>query len=288
MSIRFSLVVPTLNRQKEVEDFMKGLEQQTFTDFEVILVDQSGTDLYEDIVARYSQKWPLQHIRCDVRKPRYACNLGARYASGEIISFPDDDCIYQPDTLARVDEHFRQNPSLGFVTGAVLNLDGKPTEMGRWLTSSQPLTRDTVWTGLIEFNFFMQKKFFDQVDGFDANLGPGCPYGSCEGPDLALRLMSKGARGWHDRSLLVRHMDKSVTINGERAFAYGMGMGYVMRKNHASVKMTAKVLIRSFGGMIISLLRRRSDLTTYYWNTLKGRFSGYFCLAASKAARRTA
>ena len=99
--------------------------------------------------------------------------------------------------------------------------------------------------------------------------------------------MSKGAEGWYDRSLLVRHMDKAVTINSERAFCYGMGMGYVMRKNHVSTKMITTMLIRSFGGMIINLLRRRFDLATYYWNTLKGRFTGYFCQDATQAAKDT-
>lgn len=285
--MRFSLIVPTLDRPAEVEAFMQGLDRQIFRDFEVILVDQSGTDLYEDIVARYSRKWPVKHVRSDVRKPRHACNLGARQAVGEIIAFPDDDCIYEPDTLERVNAYFRKTGDQGFITGAVLNLDGTPTAMGRWLKESQPLNRHSIWTGLIEFNFFMPRDLFEQVGGFDENLGPCTSFGSCEGPDLALRLMSVGAHGYHDRSLLVRHMDKSSTLSGSRAYDYGTGMGYVLRKNHASVRTVLTFFIRPLGGTLLSLLRRKRDWATYYFRTLQGRLAGYFSRQTCQIARHT-
>lgn len=285
--MRFSLVVPTLNRQFEVEAFMQGLDRQTFRDFEVILVDQSRTDLFDEIVARYSHKWPVKHVRSDIRKPRHGCNLGARQAVGEIIAFPDDDCIYEPDTLERVDAYFRKTGNQGFITGAVLNLDGAPTAMGRWLKQSQPLNRSNIWTGLIEFNFFMPRDLFEQVGGFDENLGPGTSFGSCEGPDLALRLMSLGVNGYHDRSLLVRHTDKSSTVNGSRAYDYGTGMGYVLRKSHASMRTVLTFFIRPLGGALLSLLRRKSDQAAYYFRTLLGRLTGYFSREARQIARNT-
>ncbi|MQR99854.1 glycosyltransferase family 2 protein [Gluconobacter aidae] len=285
--MRFSLVVPTLNRQVEVEAFMQGLDRQTFRDFEVILVDQSGADIFDEIVARYSRKWPVKHVRSDVRKPRHACNLGARQAVGKIIAFPDDDCIYEPDTLERVDAYFRKTGNQGFITGAVLNLDGAPTAMGRWLEKSQILDRHTIWTGLIEFNFFMPRDLFEQVGGFDENLGPCTPFGSCEGPDLALRLMSAGVHGYHDRNLLVRHMDKSSALNGSRAYDYGTGMGYVLRKNHASLRTVLTFLIRPLGGTLLSLLRRKSDQAAYYFRTLQGRLAGYFSREGRQAAWHT-
>ncbi|MBS1078028.1 glycosyltransferase family 2 protein [Gluconobacter kondonii] len=283
--MRFSLVVPTVARLAEVEAFMQGLEKQTFKDFEVILVDQSGSDIYDDLVARYSAKWPFKHLRPKVNGLRYARNFGASVAVGDIISFPDDDCIYEPDTLQRVNDYFRKTGDTGFITGAVLNLNGAPTAMGRWLTSSQVLNSHNVWTGLIEFNFFMPRKMFEKIHGFDEDLGIGAPYGSAEGPDLALRLMAAGAQGYHDRALLVRHMDKPASLNTARAFDYGKGLGYVLRKNHATLKTVLTFFIRPFGGVCLSLLRRQSNKAAYYSKMLQGRLLGYFCREAAEIAR---
>ncbi|MBF0888682.1 MULTISPECIES: glycosyltransferase family 2 protein [Gluconobacter] len=286
--MRFSLVVSTLARPAEVEAFMQGLEKQTFKDFEVILVDQSQSDIYEDLVARYSAKWPLKHLRPEINGLRYARNFGANLAVGDLIAFPDDDCIYEPDTLERVNAYFRKTDDTGFITGAVLNLDGAPTAMGRWLRKSQNLNKHNIWTGLIEFNFFMPRNTFEKINGFDEDLGIGAPFGSAEGPDLALRLMAVGSKGYHDRALLVRHMDKPPTLNRERAYDYGIGMGYVLRKNRAALKTVMTFFIRPFGGICLSIIRRRSEMTAYYFKMLQGRLSGYFCQAASDAARHSA
>ena len=283
--MRFSLVISTLARPVEVEAFLQGLEKQTYKDFEVILVDQSRSNIYDDIVERYSAKWPLKHLRPDISGLRYARNFGASVAVGDIIAFPDDDCIYEPDTLERVNAYFCQTDDTGFITGAVLNFDGAPTTMGRWLTRSQNLNQHNIWTGLIEFNFFIPRQMFEKIDRFDENLGIGAPYGAAEGPDLALRLMAAGSQGYHDRTLLVRHMDKPTTLSGERAYDYGTGMGYVLRKNHAALKTVATFFIRPFAGVCLSLIRRQSEKAAYYFKTLQGRLSGYFCRAASEAAR---
>lgn len=284
--MRISLVISTLARPVEVEAFMQSLEKQTYKDFEVILVDQSKSHIYDDLVSRYSTKWPLKHLHPDISGLRYARNFGASVAVGDLIAFPDDDCIYEPDTLERVNTYFCKTGDKGFLTGAVLNLDGAPTTMGRWLTSSQKLNQHNIWTGLIEFNFFMPRTMFEKIGRFDENLGIGAPFGAAEGPDLALRLMAAGSQGYHDRALLVRHTDKPATLNGERAYDYGTGMGYVLRKNHAALKTVATFFIRPFGGVCLSLLRRQSEKTAYYFKVLQGRLAGYFCRAASEAAQR--
>ncbi|MCQ9156501.1 glycosyltransferase family 2 protein [Acidomonas methanolica] len=283
--MRFSFIVGTVDRVKELGDFLEGLTRQATRDFEVIVVDQSDSDIFEDVIARYNALFPVRHVRSDVRKLRYVGHVAARKAVGEILAFPDDDCIFEPDTLAKVDRHFRDDPGLGFVTGAVLNLDGKPSAMGRWLGGSQDLTPLNAWIGLIEFNLFMRRSLYETVGGWDTNLGIGCRYGAAEGPDLAIRMIEAGGRGVFDRDLLVRHMDKSTTINGSRARAYARGMGYVMRKDAMPPRFVATMMIRSLGGAVVSAVRGRRDLVQYYVGTFVGRMEGYFSQDAAQAAR---
>lgn len=281
--MRFSLVVPTLNRPDSLKMFLEGLIGQPFTDLEVIIVDQSGSDLYDQVVEEFSSRLCLRHIRSDVRRCRYACAVGAAHAIGDIIAFPDDDCVYRPDTLTRVDGHFRDDPELGFLTGAVINFEGSRTRMGRWLQKSAWLNQKTIWTGLIEFNMFIRRDLYEAVGGFDIDMGPGCDFVAAEGQDLGLRLLRSGARGYFDSDLLVMHPDKPDDVKRDRARSYARGMGYALRKNNASAGLVAIFMIRPFGGILLSLLRGMPGYAGYYLRMLAGRIEGYFSWAAFRA-----
>ncbi|NHN89126.1 glycosyltransferase family 2 protein [Acetobacter conturbans] len=273
--MRFSLIIPTLNRPEGVRAFLGVIAQQSVRDVEVIVVDQSGSDIYDAVIRDFSSSLTLKHIRTDVRKCRYACNLGAAAASGEIIAFPDDDCLYRPDTLEQVDARFRNDARLGLLTGPIRDIDGRSSNMGRWLTADTPLNERNIWIGLIEFNMFIRRTAFEQVGGFDLNMGPGCRFVAAEGQDLGLRLLHSGVEGYFDSRLLVMHPDKSTDLDLKRAKSYGCGMGYALRKNHAPVTLVLTFLIRPAGGALLNLLKGHRALVLYFCAVLLGRLDGY-------------
>ncbi|MCH4092431.1 glycosyltransferase family 2 protein [Acetobacter sp.] len=283
--MRFSLVIPTLDRPGDVRAFLDALTRQTFHDLEVILVDQSGGDIYDSVVADFSKVLPVRHIRIDVRKCRYACIVGASHATGDIIAFPDDDCLYLPDTLEQVDASFRKNPSLGLLTGVVLNQHGRPSQMGRWLTTSARLNENNIWTGLVEFNMFIRRAAYEAVGGFDANMGPGCRFVAAEGQDLGLRLLAHGVGGYFDTRLQVVHPDKPTGVNLMRARSYARGMGYALRKNAAPWSVLLKFVVRPVGGIFFNILKGDRNAMLYHAYVLLGRIEGYYSSAARLAAK---
>ncbi|BCI65549.1 glycosyltransferase family 2 protein [Acetobacter aceti] len=283
--MRFSLVIPTLDRPRDVKAFLEALTRQTFRDLEVILVDQSGSDIYDSVVADFSGIWPIRHIRIDVRKCRYACIVGASHATGDIIAFPDDDCLYLPDTLEQVDAGFRKHPSLGLLTGAVLNQYGHPSQMGRWLTASAKLNESNIWTGLVEFNMFIRRAAYEAVGGFDANMGPGCRFVAAEGQDLGLRLLAHGVKGYFDTRIQVIHPDKPSGVNLNRARSYARGMGYALRKNAAPWAVLLEFAIRPVGGILFNIIKGDRKAVLYHAYVLLGRLEGYYSSAARQAAK---
>jgi len=280
--MRFSLVVATAGRIKEVRALLQSLLAQSITSFEVIIVDQNDDDRLLPIIADFKDRFPIKHVRSAIKSCRHASNLGATHAVGDIIAFPDDDCEYTPTVLGHVNARFEQDPTLDFLTGGVLAPNGEKTQMGRWLTKNTRLDRFTIWTGLIEFNFFVKRALFDQIGGFDTTLGPPNRFGSCEGPDVCLRMMAKNAHGEFDTRLLVIHPNKNGAINTSRARAYGAGFGRVMRKNHLPVSFVLTYLIRSIGGGVRSLFRRNIVDAKYYLWTFIGRCEGYLASLSSK------
>jgi len=281
--MRFSLVVPTLNRVDEVRALLQSLVQQSFKDFEVFIVDQNDDDRLNRIIEAFLPRLNLTRIHSNVRKLSHARNIALLHCEGEIIAFPDDDCVYPPTVLAQVDAAFKSDATLGFLSGPALAPAGH-LGSGRWQTESGPISMRTVWTSVISFNFFVAAEALARAGRFDETLGVNARFGSCEETDLAIRVLQSGAKGYYDYSLRVIHPDKALTLSSvKRAFAYGTGLGYVLRKHRVNPRIVANFLIRPAGGVVVSLLKRNMLSAHYYWQTLRGRVSGY--LAGMAQAR---
>ncbi|MFT9164791.1 MAG: glycosyltransferase family 2 protein [Komagataeibacter saccharivorans] len=271
----FSLIVPTLDRVEELRALLLSLTRQSVTTFEVIIVDQNGDDRLLPVLDDFTDRLNITHLRSPVRRCNHARNLGASRAIGDILTFPDDDCVYMDNVLKTVDDLFHGDRNPDFITGSVVTLEGQTGRTGRWHPYETTIDSHNVWTCLIEFNFFIRRSAFTSAGGFDESVGPGTPFGSAEGQDLALRLLKKGFTGLYVPMLKIMHPDKPVTLNIARAYSYGAGMGYVMRRNHLDIRTVGTFFLRSIGGSLVYLLKGNFPLSRYYFLTFLGRLNGY-------------
>lgn len=272
--MRFSLVTATLGRTEEFLALLNSLSLQTATDFELIVVDQNDDDRLVPILAIFPGL-NIQHLRCPVRALSLARNQGLERSTGEIVAFPDDDCVYKPETLALVDSCFAADPTLALLSGPAISNEGTLSS-GRWLESGGPITLATVWTAVIAFNLFIRRDLVAAVGGFDQTLGVGARFGSAEDTDLAIRVLQVGGKGVFNPSLQVVHPDKRLTPAAvARALNYGTGLGRVLRKHRITKSVVLQFLIRPIGGMLWSLMRFRLLHARYYATTLLGRLRGY-------------
>ena len=115
--MRFSLIVATLGRSREIGELLESLLAQGRDDLEVIIVDQNADDRVAPILAPYASRLRLTHLRSSIRNANHARNLGLRAAQGEIVTFPDDDCLW-PRWCARYrDCAARCAPNRAFLPG---------------------------------------------------------------------------------------------------------------------------------------------------------------------------
>jgi len=282
--MRFSLVVATLGRDTEVGELLDSLLAQGRTDFEVIIVDQNDDDRLGPIEATYAPCMTVRRLRSPVRGANHARNLGLRHARGEIVTFPDDDCLYPPDVLAHVDRAFRATPAMHVLTGPAASPEGG-LGSGRWRLESGPIDLSNVWTSVIEFNLFLRRETALTLGGFDEGMGPGSPFGSAEGNDLVCRAMAKGLAARYDADLRIIHPDKRLSeVAIERAERYGRGLGFALTRNGAPLSIRGNFLIRPLGGVAVSLLRGRLHDAGYYFMTFRGRLAGMLAREARKPA----
>lgn len=278
--MRFSLIVATLGRDRDLAVLFESLLAQGRDDLEIIVVDQNRDERLAPVLARFAGRLALTHLRTERAHANAARNLGLQVARGGIVAFPDDDCWLPEGVLARVDAAFAE-AALAVLTGPAAAPEGG-LGSGRWRDAAGAITRDNVWTSVIEFNLWLRRDVALALGGFDERLGPGTPWGSAEGNDLVARAIAAGHRAFYDPALRIVHPDKRLSdIALARARVYGAGLGVALRR-HAPLAVAARFAIRPAGGAVLSLARGDVAAARYYTATLAGRLSGYFARGAAR------
>lgn len=95
-----SVIIPTYNRAKYITEAIESVLVQTYTDYEIIVVDDGSSDDTEIIIENYKSKHKnIVYIRQTNSGPAVARNNGMRSARGEWIAFLDSDDIWDPIKL---------------------------------------------------------------------------------------------------------------------------------------------------------------------------------------------
>jgi len=119
-----SVVIPTYNREHTLRRAVQSVLGQTFTDFEVIVVDDCSTDQTKNLVESFRDK-RIVYVRHDQNAgPGAARNTGIRRARGQLIAFLDSDDEWLPEKLRLQVEFLKGAPSSveGVCTGYYLHL----------------------------------------------------------------------------------------------------------------------------------------------------------------------
>lgn len=91
-AVFFSVIIPTLNEEKYLPAILNSLTHQTFTDFEILVIDAHSGDKTGEIVKRFQRKVPeLSFHLSDQANVGYQRNLGAKKAKGNYYIFLDAD-----------------------------------------------------------------------------------------------------------------------------------------------------------------------------------------------------
>jgi glycosyltransferase involved in cell wall biosynthesis len=175
MSAPVSIIIPAYNADRFIAATLDSVLAQTFTDFEVIVVNDGSTDRTQAIVEQYVQQDARIQL---INHPNQGVGLtrqrGKAAAQGEFIAFLDADDLWLPDNLAAHLRHFAGNPHLGISFGRVefMHCDGTPT--GRYSSSRlhniEPVHLFYENLLITPSNAIVRRAVFEQIGGFDCDL----------------------------------------------------------------------------------------------------------------------
>lgn len=97
-----SIIIPCLNEQYFLPKILKNLSVQTFTDFEVIVVDGKSEDKTIKVATKFENNYPLHIYSTKIRNVSFQRNLGAKKAHGKILIFFDADTQIPKNYLKKI------------------------------------------------------------------------------------------------------------------------------------------------------------------------------------------
>src|SRR5664279_1181756 len=271
-----SLIVCSVDRVSELAKLLASLERQTSHDFEVILVDQNRDERLLSVL-RAHPALSIRHLRSERGLSR-SRNVGLRFACGDIIAIPDDDCWYPETLVASVVAWFGAHPDFHGLSTIKKDADGKPVGP-KWPRSAREIVLANVFECAISSTIFLRRSVVESVGDFNQAIGVGArsAYQAGEETDYLLRALKAGFRLWYEPALTVHHPPlNSIDRLRSTSYPFALGAGYVLRIHGFSLWYFLRVLARSLGGALVSCMKVDFENARIYLIRAAGQFRGYF------------
>ena len=167
--ILVSIITPSYNQAKYLEQTITSVLDQTYPSIEYIVVDGKSKDGSVDIIKKYADKLAYWVSEKD-KGQADAINKGFSRATGEIIAWLNSDDYYLPETVQAAVKIFEENPDVVLVYGNMLAVDENS------VTFNTMKYRQLTLKDLLCFNIigqpavFMRRSALLQTNGLDATF----------------------------------------------------------------------------------------------------------------------
>ena len=230
MTMKISLVLATLGRDREVADLLQSLIDQTYKNFDLIVIDQNKDGKIDAIVGQAASRLDVRHVKVDFTGNARARDYGIGLAQGRIIAFPDDDCAYEQDVLEKVVAEFKRRPSLSILVAGSYDSSTSRFSVGVNSLNARYFSRFNMMG--VEFTQFFDRKRIDGEQFYlDHDFGIGSKYSGAEGFELLYRLLRSGSTAFYNPEIRIYHPDKDhYKLGTGRMLMYSTGIGAYIRK----------------------------------------------------------
>ena len=204
-----SVIIPTYNRADLVRQALASVKAQTYRDFEIVVVDDGGTDGTCEVLSAWREIRVLRHARR--RGVSAARNTGIAAARGQWLAFLDSDDLWLPDKLARQISWLEGQPEL-------LMCQTDETWVRRGVRVNKPLSHRKVAGRIFLPSLarcmispsavILNRRLFADHGGFDETLPAAEDY------DLWLRLTWRYEVGLVDEPLVIKRGGHPDQLSG--------------------------------------------------------------------------
>jgi len=235
----YSVIIPVYNRPGELTDLLESLVKQSFSDFEVVVVDDGSHQKSDEVVDRYREQLSIQYIYKPNSGPGPSRNMGFQYARGNFFVVFDSDCIIPPHYMETVDQALKQKKCDAWGGPDRGHEDFNAVQRATAYTMSSFFTTGGIRGGKKRlgqfqprsFNMGLSRKVFEETGGFLFDR-------FAEDIELSIRMQKKGFRICLIKDAFVYHK-RRVNLKQfyRQVFNFGKGRVLVGRAHPGAVKL---------------------------------------------------
>jgi glycosyltransferase involved in cell wall biosynthesis len=212
-----SVVIPVYNAASYVRQTLDSILTQTFTDYEVVVVNDGSTDREELEQVLKSHPVPIVYVSQQNRGVSAARNAGIKVARGTFYAQLDADDQWNPEYLATQVGILTGDPSIALVYPNAM-IFGDSSDSGVEFMQLSPSEGEVTFESLIREKCTVMTSVTARMS---AIKGAGMfdeAIGSCEDFDLWLRIVKNGGRIIYHRQVLARYRRREGSLSSDRVW----------------------------------------------------------------------
>jgi len=213
---KFSVIIPVFNKEKDIYNTLESVLKQSFSDFELIIVDDGSTDKSVEEISRLKDKRILV-FKKENQGVSIARNFGVEKSNSDYIAFLDADDYWYPEHLENLLLLINEFPKKLWFASAY---EKKRNSALTTPMNSPILKKGKTWFGVIDFfknsmidsvvnssSVCFNKDFYNSLNGFNSNFTHG------EDTDLWIRSSLKSPLVFSNKITLINNLDSSNRSN---------------------------------------------------------------------------
>jgi glycosyltransferase involved in cell wall biosynthesis len=266
-----SVLLCTRNRGDKIINAVDSILENSYKNFELIIVDQSSDDKTKTAIETYSDS-RIRYIRSQTVGLSRSRNIAIRESLSDIVAFTDDDCIVDREWLASIMKEYGSDSSVMGVYGRVLPYGkGEPSMVCHCIIDS--MERKTVDSPIIPYtvlghgnNMSFRKNVFRKTGLYIESLGAGTWMRAGEDTDLTYLALRKRIKFLYSPKPLVYHNNWMSKEKGEN-----LELGYILAAVAVFTKYSLKMDKIAISHLLVWIKHILKKITSNLLNLNKDR-----------------
>ena len=177
----FSVIIPLFNKEAFIENTLKSIFNQSFSDYEIIIVNDASTDKSEELVLQFNDA-RIKYFYKKNEGVSVARNYGIEQSKGNYVAFLDADDLWLPNHLEVLNKLIHNFPEVGLYASRYISKVSKDKYI-----KNKFLKIPENFTGIVTDFFYsslvnrialtsavaIPKYILDKIGGFDPNISSG-------------------------------------------------------------------------------------------------------------------
>lgn len=223
-----SIIVIVYNEENNISHCIDAILNQTYSNFELIIVNDGSTDRTEDVIKLFKDNRILYAKHPHNKGYASARNTGLKLAKGDYVFFTDADCTPRKDWIKKGLKFMETNPQLVAASGITKNYCTQRKKGS--LIDGASYTKGVI-KYIYDFpstmNCVCKRKVLNQIGGFDERYNLGG-----EDADFGLQVMKRGKTSIC-KDMIVFHRAKEMSLRRGLSLIKRQGYKVCLVKDHS-------------------------------------------------------